>query len=197
MIKEKIGNNVFIPMPVCIVGAICTGKENYMTVGWITRANAKPPMIVICIGKTHLTWKGITENEEFSVNFPTAKDLAKTDYIGIISGAKEDKSHLYTAYYGILKKAPLIEECPLSFECKLAEKVDLPTNTLFVGEIVAAYADKEYINKNDFNYEKAGTYFLTMRDNTYWSFGKKIGTAWKDGMAFKSMTLAENKGSEG
>jgi flavin reductase (DIM6/NTAB) family NADH-FMN oxidoreductase RutF len=185
MIKEKIDNNVFIPMPVSIVGAICNGRENYMTVGWITRANGNPPMIAIGIGKTHLTWKGIIENGEFSVNFPMAKDLLKTDYIGIISGFKEDKSRLYTAHYGTLKKAPLIEECPLSLECKLAEKIDLPTHTLFVGEIIGAYADKKYIDKNNFNYEKAGAYLLTMMDNTYWSFGKKIGDAWKDGKDFK------------
>ena len=185
MIKEKINNNIFIPMPVCIVGAMCNGKENYMAVGWITRANGNPPMIAIGIGKTHLTWKGIIENGEFSVNFPTAKDLLKTDYIGIISGFKEDKSRLYIAHYGTLKKAPLIEECPLSLECKLAEKIDLPTHTLFVGEIIGVYADKEYVDKNNFNYEKAGAYLLTMMDNTYWSFGKKIGDAWKDGKSFK------------
>ena len=185
MIKEKIGNNIFIPMPVSIVGAMCNGKENYMAVGWITRANGNPPMIAIGIGKTHLTWKGIVENEEFSVNFPCAKDLLKTDYIGLISGAKEDKSRLYTAHYGDLKKAPLIEECPLSLECKLVEKIDLPTHTLFVGEIIEVYADKEYMDNNNFNYEKAGAFLLTMMDNTYWSFGKKIGNAWKDGKTFK------------
>jgi flavin reductase (DIM6/NTAB) family NADH-FMN oxidoreductase RutF len=64
MIKEEIGNNVFIPMPVSIVGSICNGKENYMTVGWITRANGNPLMIAIGVGNTHLTWKGIIENEE-------------------------------------------------------------------------------------------------------------------------------------
>jgi flavin reductase (DIM6/NTAB) family NADH-FMN oxidoreductase RutF len=47
-----------------------------------------------------------------------------------------------------------------------AEKMDLPTHTLFVGEIIGAYADKEYMDKNNFNYEKAGAYFLTMMDNT-------------------------------
>jgi flavin reductase (DIM6/NTAB) family NADH-FMN oxidoreductase RutF len=185
MKKEKIQNDILIPMPVTIVGAICNGKENYMTVGWITRANANPPLIAIGINNSHLTWKGITENEEFSVNFPTAKDLLKTDYIGLVSGAKEDKSHLYTAHYGNLKKAPLIEECPLSLECKVVQKMDLPTNTLFVGEIIGAYANKEFMDKNNFNYEKAGTFLLTAKDNTYWSFGKKIGHAWKDGKSFK------------
>jgi flavin reductase (DIM6/NTAB) family NADH-FMN oxidoreductase RutF len=184
MKKEKVQNNILIPMPVVIVGAICNGKENYMTVGWITRANISPPLIAIGINNSHLTWKGITENGEFSVNVPTAKDLLKTDYIGLVSGAKEDKSHLYTAYYGNLKKAPLIEECPLSLECKVVQKMDFPTNTLFVGEIIGAYANKEFMDENNFNYEKAGTFLVT--DFSYWSFGKKIGHAWKDGTSFKT-----------
>jgi flavin reductase (DIM6/NTAB) family NADH-FMN oxidoreductase RutF len=157
--KEKIGNNIFIPMPVSIVGTKYNGKENYMTVGWVTRANANPPMIAIGIGNKHLTWKGIVENEEFSINFPAAKDYLKTDY--------------------------MIKECPLSLECKVIEKMHLPTNTLFAGEIIGVYADKEYMDNNNFNYEKAGAFLLTMMDNTYWGFGKKIGNAWKDGKTFK------------
>jgi flavin reductase (DIM6/NTAB) family NADH-FMN oxidoreductase RutF len=82
-------------------------EKHYMTGGWITRANGNPPMIAIGIGNTQPTWKGKIENGEFCVNFPNAKDLFKTDYIGIISGAKEDKSHLYTARYEYLKKALL------------------------------------------------------------------------------------------
>lgn len=185
MTKEKIGNNIFIPMPVCIVGTLCDGKENYMAVGWITRVNGNPPMIGIGIGNKHHTWKGITESGEFSVNFPSSNDLKKTDYVGIVSGAVKDKSHLYTARYESLKKAPLIEECPLSLECKLVQKMDFPTHTLFVGEIVGAYADSKYMIDHNFSYEKAGAFLLTMMDNTYWSFGKKIGEAWKDGKRFE------------
>jgi flavin reductase (DIM6/NTAB) family NADH-FMN oxidoreductase RutF len=185
MTKDKIGNNVFIPMPVTIVGSICNGKENYMAVGWITRVNGTPPMIALGLNKIHLTCKGIIENGEFSVNIPAAKDLLKTDYVGIVSGTKEDKSHLFTAHYGYLKKAPLIEECPLSLECKLVQTIDLPTHMLFIGEIIGSYADKEYVDKSGFNYEKADAFLLTMTDNNYWSFGENIGKAWKDGKSLK------------
>jgi hypothetical protein len=41
------------------------------------------------------------------------------------------------------------------------------------------------MDKNNFNYEKAGAFLLTMTYDTYRSFGNKIGNAWKDGKYFK------------
>jgi len=186
MDKEKIENNVYIPMPVCLVGSICRGKANYMTVGWITRANANPPMLAIGIGRSHLSWQGIRETGEFSVNFPVAADLAKADYAGLVSGTHQDKSSLYTAHYGTLTQAPMIAECPLSLECKVVETCDLPTNSLYIGEIVGAYAQSAYLEKGNFAFAKAGACLLTMRDNTYWSFGSPLGKAWHDGLVLKT-----------
>jgi len=70
MNKEQIGNNFFIPMPVVLVGTQVSGNANFMTVGWVARANANPPMIVCGIGNHHYTPKGIEENGTFSVNIP-------------------------------------------------------------------------------------------------------------------------------
>ena len=69
--KIQIGNNFFIPMPVVLVGTQVSGKANFMTVGWCSRANANPPMIVCGIGNHHYTPKGIAEAKTFSVNIPS------------------------------------------------------------------------------------------------------------------------------
>ncbi len=185
MAKSKIEANVFIPMPVCIVGTADDEKENYMAAGWITRVESNPPLLAVGIGKGKLSWRNISRNGEFSVNFPSSKDVEKTDYVGIVSGDKADKASLFTARYGALAKAPMIEECPLSLGCRVSQAVDLPTHTLFIGEIIEAFAENEYLEKDGFSFSRAGTFLLTMRDNTYWSFGRKVGSAWKDGKALK------------
>jgi flavin reductase (DIM6/NTAB) family NADH-FMN oxidoreductase RutF len=41
----KIDNNVFIPMPVTLVGCLLKGRANFMTAGWVSRVNANPPWI--------------------------------------------------------------------------------------------------------------------------------------------------------
>jgi len=60
MKKIEIGINVFpTPMPVVLVGTRVEGKVNFMAVGWISRVNARPPMVAIGINKAHHTPKGI------------------------------------------------------------------------------------------------------------------------------------------
>ena len=71
--------------------------------------------------------------------------MKKVDYCGLVSGRKEDKSQLFTIEYGELDKAPLIKECPLSLECKLVDVYEMATHDLFIGEIIASYADEKIL----------------------------------------------------
>jgi len=181
MSKVSVGVNVSIPMPVTVVGTGDDGSENYMAVGWISKVNGNPPLIAIGIGKARKTNRNIVENREFSINFPSEKDLKRTDYVGIVSGNEESKAGVFTSIYGKLKKAPLIEECPLSIACTLFKRIELPTHDLFLGEVVDVFAEEKFMEMNTFHFPNAKTFFLTMPDNTYWSFGERIGTAGKDG----------------
>jgi flavin reductase (DIM6/NTAB) family NADH-FMN oxidoreductase RutF len=181
MDKIKIGQNFFIPMPVVLVGTQVSGKNNFMTVGWCSRANASPPMIVCGIGNHHFTPKGIVETKTFSVNIPSFNLLEKTDYCGIVSGEDVDKSNLFDVFYGSLKTAPMIRDCPVTLECNLAQTVSLPTNTLFVGEIVGVYADGKVISNVKPDFAEIDPLFLTMPDNRYWRFGEYAGDAWSAG----------------
>lgn len=109
-----------------------------------------------------------------------------TDYCGIVSGRKVDKSGLFKLFYGESKTAPMIAEFPLNMECKLVESIALPSNTLYIGEIVNAYSDERYLTDGKLDYRKIDPLLLTMPDNTYWRFGEKVGDAWKDGLAIKT-----------
>lgn len=181
MEKQQIHNNFFIPMPVVLVGTQVSGKANFMTVGWCARANANPPMIVCGIGNHHYTPKGIMETKTFSVNIPSAGLLEKTDYCGLVSGEKVDKSGVFDVFYGSLKTAPMIKECPVSLECRLVQTVPLPTNSLYIGEIVGAYADGRIIKEGKPDFPEIDPLFLTMPDNRYWTLGKYAGDAWSAG----------------
>ncbi len=181
MDKIQIGQNFFIPMPVVLVGTQVSGKANFMAVGWCTRANASPPMIVCGIGNHHFTSKGIVETRTFSVNIPSSDLMEKTDYCGIVSGQKADKSQVFDVFYGSLKTAPMIRECPVALECRLVQSVPLPTNTLFIGEIAGAYADGSIIKDGKPDFPGIDPLFLTMPDNRYWRLGMHAGDAWSAG----------------
>lgn len=181
MDKIQIEQNFFIPMPVVLVGTQVSGIANFMAVGWCTRANASPPMLVCGIANRHYTPKGIAETKTFSVNIPSSDLLDKTDYCGLVSGEKVDKSETFEIFYGSLKTAPMIRECPVSLECRLIQIVPLPTNSLYIGEIVSAYADGRVIKDGKLDFSKIDPLFLTMPDNRYWTLGKHAGDAWSAG----------------
>ena len=181
MDKILLGQNFFIPMPVVLVGTQVRGKANFMTVGWCARANANPPMIACGIGNHHYTSEGIAESQTFSVNIPSSALLEKTDYCGLVSGRKTDKSGIFDVFYGSLETAPMIRECPVSLECRLLQAVPLPTNTLYIGEIAGAYADGRVIRDNKPDFREIDPLFLTMPDNRYWTLGKYAGDAWSAG----------------
>ena len=181
MDKIQIGQNFFIPMPVVLVGTQVNGKDNFMTVGWCARVNANPPMIACGIGNHHYTPKGIAETKTFSVNIPSSALLEKTDYCGLVSGEKTDKSHVFDVFYGSLKTAPMIRECPVSLECRLVQAVPLPTNTLFIGEITGVYADGRVVKDGKPDFPAIDPVFLTMPDNRYWRLGEHAGDAWSAG----------------
>lgn len=184
--KIKINNNVFVyPMPVTLLGANVEGKANFMALGWVTRVNSNPPMIGLGVHKSRYTAQGIKENRSFSVNFPGAEMVRETDYCGIVSGKKSDKSDLFEVFYGELGTAPMIKECTLNLECRLIETLELPVHYFFVGEITDAYSEESYMTQGKPDIKKMEPLLLTMPDNSYWTVGEYAGAAWDIGKSLK------------
>ncbi|MCO5384168.1 MAG: flavin reductase family protein [Methanosarcina barkeri] len=184
--KIKINNNVFVcPMPVTLLGAKVKGKANFMALGWASRVNANPPMIGMGVHKSHYTPEGIKKNGFFSVNFPGKDMIKETDYCGLVSGEKIDKSDLFEIFYGELGTAPMIKKCTVNLECRLVETLEFPTHYFFVGEIIAAYSEEQCLTQGKPDIKKMKPLLLTMPDNSYWAVGDYAGAAWKIGKGLK------------
>src|SRR5674476_1391616 len=85
---------------------------------------------------------GIKQFVTFSVEVTPGEVRQETDSCGLVSGRRVDKTKLFSVFYGKLKTAPMIAECPISMECKLTKVVDFPKHDIFIGEIVATYAEE-------------------------------------------------------
>lgn len=182
MEKISAGKNVFpFPMPVTLLGANVHGKANFMALGWVSRVNANPPMIGCGVGRHHFTVGGIKENKTFSINVPDRSLIEKVDYCGIVSGENADKAGLFSVFYGDVKTAPMIRECPICLECRLVQAVNYPTNEFFIGEIVGSYTDERYLTEGKPDMKKIDPILLTMPDNRYWTLGEYAGDAWSIG----------------
>jgi flavin reductase (DIM6/NTAB) family NADH-FMN oxidoreductase RutF len=174
-------------MPVVLVGANVNGKPNYVTIAYCGIAQHSPPMISLASSKLHYTNAGIKENKTFSINIPSEQMVEVTDFVGLNSGKDINKSALFDNFYGMLKTAPMIKECPLNLECRLVETVDLKgANELFIGEIVGAYAEESYITSGIPDVTKIRPRIFSMHDNNYWRLGQHLGKAWSIGKNFQA-----------
>ena len=57
-----------------------------MALGWISRANANPPLLAIGAGEAHETAKAIIEIKTFSINHPSVDMVEEADYCGLVTG---------------------------------------------------------------------------------------------------------------
>jgi len=186
MSKITIEKNLFcLPWTQTLLGTHVRGRVNFMALDWLTRTNYDPAMLGICVNNGHASNLAIRETSQFSVNVPTVDMVEVTDYCGIASGNKDDKSKLFEVFYGELKEAPLITVCPLNIECRVVQTVDLPTNTFFIAEIVTIFSEEKCLSGNKLDVKKIRPFLLTMPDNRFWSVGEHIGNAWKDGVKFR------------
>ncbi|MFW9971616.1 MAG: flavin reductase family protein [Candidatus Odinarchaeota archaeon] len=191
MKKVKITPRAYLfPMPVALIGANVKGKANFETLAYVGIVEADPPMISIASWETHYTNLGIKENKTFSVNTPTEDLAEKIDYCGIVSGKEEDKSKVFDIFYGDLKTAPMVKLSPLNLECevvksfKTKEFVEIDEgHEIFIGKIVSAYTNEDYLIEERPDISKFKTYTYSM--NNYWKIGEKLAPAFVIGKKYK------------
>ena len=174
------------PMPVSLVGTHVDGKPNFMTVAWFTMACYKPPRIAIVLAKGHYTNPGIKENKAFSVCLPSEDMVEVTDYCGIVSGKKRDKSKIFDLFYGEQKTAPMIKDCPLNVECKLVDMVESEADEIFIGEIIGTYTEERFLSEGKLDFKKMKPLILSQPDTSYWRLKEPFAKAWNIGKKYKA-----------
>ena len=125
------------------------GKSNIITVAWTGIINTDPAMVYISVRPTRHSYNMIKEQGEFVINLTNQKLARATDWCGVKTGAKVDKfkeMNLHKQKANFVK-CPMIEESPVSIECKVKEIRELGSHHMFVAEVLAINADEKYINE--------------------------------------------------
>ena len=171
------------PRPTLLVGANVDGKANFMAVGGGGVANAGPPMIAVPIRHHQYTLKGILQNLTFSINTPSIDLVRETDYCGIASGAKVDKVKVckFNVFYGSLKTAPLIEQCPLNHECKVVHILNLGIHSFVIGEIKGTYISDDCLTDGKPDVKKIRPIIFNLELAEYSAMGEVFAKAFSIG----------------
>jgi len=101
--------------------------------------------------------------------------VRQVDFCGSKSGRNMNKFEAagFTVQRSLLIRSPLIEECPVSMECKLIETVHLGNHDWLIGEIVAVYCDESILDEaGNFDPSKCNPLFAFWSE--YWSIGAKL-----------------------
>ena len=125
------------------------GKANIIPIAWVMPTSFNPPKIAISVGLGRYSHKLIEETKEFVVNIPTANLLEKIRFCGSVSGKSLDKfkESGLTSQPAKKVKPPIIVECVAHLECKVSHQTTTGDHTIFVGDIVEAYANKKIFDK--------------------------------------------------
>lgn len=164
------------PIPAVMVTSGTMEKSNIMTVAWTGIQNTNPAIVYISVRPERYSYNLIKETGEFAINLTTKELAYATDWCGVKSGAKVDKfkeMHL-TKQKGNFVECPLIEESPVSVECKVIEIKELGSHHMFVAEVLSIDADERYIDeKGAFDISKCN--LIAYANGGYYELGKKIG----------------------
>ncbi len=184
--RKNFGQKTWLyPMPVLIVGTYDeNGKADAMNAAWGGMYDTNK--VVLCLGANHRTTKNIKLKGAFTVSFGDVPNLAACDYVGLASGSDTpDKMERagFTTEKAEFVDAPIINELPVTLECKL-EKFNEDGNV--VGEIVNVCADERVLGED--GVIDTGKLRLIVFDwvrKTYIELGSVAGKAFSDGLKLK------------
>lgn len=181
--KKDLGSaGELFPQSVFIVASYDeNGVPNAMNVAWSGECTRNE--IAINIGN-HKTTENILAKGAFTVAPADRAHVVEADYFGMATGHKVNKAQAsgLTFVKSQFVDAPVIEEFPLTMECKVKDVQEWGGEKRFIGEIVNTRVDDSILDDEgrvDFGKFEPIVYDSTRR--IYRVVGEEVAGAWDAG----------------
>lgn len=178
---KNIENTIVQPMPVFMVGTYDENETpDVMNAAWA--AQCGPKHVTVNFALNRQTLKNIKDNEEFTVSYATKDTLEAADFFGLVSASKDAdkvKRTGLTVSKAENVNAPIIEEFPITLECKLLDCQEIVSGRCTVtGEIVNTVVWDELVD-DEGNIDTESIEFISYDGNTknYRVLGDVVGKA--------------------
>ncbi len=138
--------------------------------------------IVVSLSK-HKTTDNLELTGAFTVSFADIRTVAESDYLGIVSGNNvPDKVAKvgFTVTPSPNVDAPIINEYPLTLECKVVSWKD----GILVGEVVNMSADESILTDAKVDLAKLQPIVFDAAGMCYRAIGEVVGGAWNAGKKY-------------
>ena len=164
------------PLPVVMVSCGTMEKSNIITVAWTGILNTNPATVYIAVRPSRYSYHLIKEEGEFVINLTNKNLVRATDWCGVKTGSQVDKfkEMKLTKEKANFVKCPMIKESPVSVECKVREIQEMGSHHIFIADVLAIDADRQYIDENGaFDISKCD--LIAYANGHYYTLGKKLG----------------------
>lgn len=165
------------PLPAVLVSCGATPDEyNMLTVAWTGTICSDPAMCYISVRPERHSYEIIKRTGEFVINLTTEALARATDWCGVRSGKDYNKWEQMglTPAPATVVKAPIIEQSPVSIECRVKQIIPLGTHDMFIAEVVNVVVDEQYLDeKGKFDMVRAG--LMAYSHGEYFTLGKSLG----------------------
>ena len=184
MLKDLGVKPYAFPMPVLLIATYGEdGKVDVMNMAWggICAEN----MIALNIDEEHKTSANIKARGAFTVSVADVPHIEAADFFGIASGNKMTDKFERSGLHAVKSTrvdAPVVEELPLTLECKVVECQHTAYRFRVLGEIVNVLADEKVLDdKGRVQPEKLNAFVFDQFRSGYYAIGEKVGQAWQSG----------------
>lgn len=149
--------------PTVLVSSAHGGRQNVMAAAWSMPLDFSPPKVTVVIDRNTLTRELVEASGEFVLNVPTREQARMTLDVGSKSGRESGNFRDKFSEMGIatlpgsIVAAPLVEGCLGWLECRVIPEPHVQQRyDLFIGEIVAAWADPRGFKNGHWVFQEGG-----------------------------------------
>ena len=170
------GGALLAPVPPVLVTVSDGERDNVFTVAWTGLINTIPPKTYISVRPSRYSYEILKNSGEFAINLTPSSLASACDWCGIHTGRKVDKFKKWnlTKVPAANISVPLIDECPLSLECKVFDVIELGTHHMFLADIVGVTVNEELLDKSGrLCIDRAN--LLAFAHGEYFELGRSIG----------------------
>lgn len=182
--KKDLGVKPYVfPMPVLMIATYDnSGKVDVMNMAW--GGICDDNMVALNISESHKTAQNIKDRGAFTLSIADIPHIKEADFFGIASANDMPDKFERTGMHAEKSKkvdAPIVEEFPLTLECKVFECQHTPTGFRVVGEIVGVLADENVLDGDSVDPKKLNAFVFDQFKGDYYAIGEKLGKAWHIG----------------
>jgi flavin reductase (DIM6/NTAB) family NADH-FMN oxidoreductase RutF len=150
------------PGPVVLLTTAYAGQANAMAMSWHSMLEFEPPLIGCVVSDRNHSYGLLKASRECAINIPTVEIAEKVVGCGNTTGAKTDKFDRFglTPRPAAVVRAPLIEECYASLECRVVDTGMVPKYVFFVLEVLKAWVDPRTRNPRTLHHRGYGSFMV-------------------------------------